>query len=724
MPYSKEDVGLTLKRYFGYDSFRPHQYEVIERTLNGKDSIVLMPTGGGKSICFQLPALLLDGTALVISPLISLMKDQVESLKGNGILAAYFNSSQSYQEQHEVKSALKTGGLKILYVSPEKVLSSSIDELLKDVNVSLVAIDEAHCISQWGHDFRPEYTRLNQLKLKFPDIPFLGLTATADKITRRDIESQMMLDEPRLFVSSFNRANLSLSVKAGRGKFQEIQKFLRNRKEESGIIYCLSRKNCESVSAKLNAEGYKSKYYHAGLNADERSSVQEDFINDRIPIICATIAFGMGIDKSNVRFVIHYNLPQNIEGFYQEIGRAGRDGLDSDTLLFYSIADVITIKRFLMESGQKELQENKLKRMMEYAEAQICRRRILLSYFGEELKKDCGNCDICKNPPNWIEGKQLVQKALSALVRIDRAEKTAGLNMLIDVLRGSNRRELLNEGLNEIRTYGAGRNHSFEDWSAYLIQMLQLGFFEIQYDKGSSLRVTELGMRVLKSDSSVKMSRPMNSDEKSGSTGRQQKPISKKEQFDELLYDHLRVLRKELAAKKRVPPYVIFHDTTLTELVETKPVTLDQFSSISGVGESKLQQYGKLFTEEILKFIVAQAEEGNKVKGSSALVTYFYFEKSMSIPQIASKRELAESTIAAHLIKLKDEGWDNFELGGIVSQAEKNRVLEAWKKISESNLDISIFKYLQDEIPAYKGNIAYHLLKKEGKIDSTQELKQ
>jgi len=713
--FSKEDIEVTLKRYFGYDSFRPHQYEIIKRTLEGHDSIVLMPTGGGKSICFQLPSLLMEGTALVISPLISLMKDQVESLRSNGILAAYFNSSQNYNEQHKVKSALKSGKLKILYVSPEKVLSSRIDALLENAKISLVAIDEAHCISQWGHDFRPEYTRLNQLKLKFPDVPFLGLTATADKITRRDIEKQMMLDDPKLFISSFNRPNLSLAVKAGRGKFQEIQKFIRDKKDESGIIYCLSRKNCESVSAKLNSEGYTSRYYHAGMSADERSKVQEDFINDKIPIICATIAFGMGIDKSNVRFVIHYNLPQNIEGFYQEIGRAGRDGLKSDTLLFFSIADVITIKKFLQDAGQKQLQESKLKRMMEDAEAQICRRRILLSYFGEELLEDSGNCDICLNPPNWIEGKLLVQKALSALVRIDRAEKSVGFNMLIDVLRGSNRRDLLNEGLNKIRTYGAGRNHSFEDWSAYLIQMLQSGFFEIRYDHGSVLKITELGMRVLKDDSSVKMARPLSFVEKLATKESTPKPTSKKEQFDELLYDHLRLLRKELAAKKRVPPYVIFHDTTLSELVEVKPISIEQFSKISGVGDSKLQTYGKFFTDEILKFIVQLSEEGMKVRGSSSLISYSYFQNEMTILDIAEKRNLAPATIASHLTKLSDEGIE-IDLKKIVSESEINRVYEAWKKINENKIDISIYKYLEDEMPSYKGNIAYHLLKREGKI--------
>lgn len=591
----------TLKRYFGFDSFRPLQKEVIEHLMEKKEALVIMPTGGGKSLCYQLTALLLPGTTIVVSPLISLMKDQVEDLRNSGIAAEALNSSNTDEENTKIKRNCLAGKTKLLYISPEKLLSEA-DYLLKDIEVSLFAIDEAHCISQWGHDFRPEYAQLGFLHQKFPDTPIVALTATADKITREDIIKQLKLKNPKLFLTSFDRPNLHLEVKRGytqKEKNQAILEFIRQRTDESGIIYCLSRNNTEKIASYLTKQGLSCKAYHAGLPNPIREEAQEDFINDRVQIICATIAFGMGIDKSNVRWVIHYNLPKSIENFYQEIGRAGRDGLPSDTLLFYSVSDVILLSQFANESKQRDINLEKLNRMQQYAEAVNCRRRILLNYFGETTATDCGNCDICLNPPQKIEGTIWVQKALSAIAR---THQQIGLTLLIEILRGLRNGRIIQNNYHQLKTFGAGKDISSRDWQDYLLQMIHLGYLEIAYNEFNHLKITSLGRQVLfgKAKASLVVIKK--------EEGKKATPKRKKEVVDfpsienKELFEELRQLRKELAKEEGVPAYLVFSDKTLRILANTQPTTIAAFGLINGIGEYKQEKYGKIFIQCIKDF--------------------------------------------------------------------------------------------------------------------------
>ena len=590
----------VLKKYFGYAEFRQQQAAIIKAALQGKHTLVLMPTGGGKSICFQIPALMLPGLTLVVSPLISLMKDQVDSLKANGIKAAYLNSSISIEAQRDIEQELLNNELKLLYTAPERLVTYEFRNLLSKIKLSLVAIDEAHCISQWGHDFRQEYTQLgflNDLK-----IPIMALTATADKITRRDIIKQLEIKDSNIFVASFDRPNLNLDVRPGQKKMQQLLPFLEAHQNESGIIYCLSRKGTEQLAEKLNDEGYQAAHYHAGVDNETKMKVQEAFQKDDMPIIVATIAFGMGIDKSNVRFIVHYNLPKNLESYYQEIGRAGRDGLPSDTILFYSYADVMKMKSWANDSGQPELQNNKLQRIQQYAEASICRRRMLLSYFGEHYDKDCGNCDVCKNPPKYLDGTVLAQKALSTIERMQRKGVAPKLTLLAEVLRGSGKKELYTLGLDKLPTYGIGRDVSFLDWQQYLVQMLHLGLFEIAYDEHNTLKTTTAGWRVLKGEV-VKMVKPVSYMKKKAAAESAAKKKTIPEDYDNNLFEALRSLRKAIAVEENVPPFVIFHDSTLKSIAAHKPQTLAALAEMPGIGEHKLNKYGEKFRAAVAGFV-------------------------------------------------------------------------------------------------------------------------
>ena len=719
----------ALKKYFGYDDFRPQQLAIIRHVYAGKDGIVLMPTGGGKSMCFQIPAVTMQGTVIVVSPLISLMKDQVDGLRAVGIRAAFLNSSQRGSESHAVEQAYEAGELHLLYVSPEKLLSPGFFTFLRRRRVCLFAIDEAHCISAWGHDFRPEYTMLKQLKSAFGEVPVLALTATADRLTRRDMAEQLGIPKAKQFIASFNRPNLSLEVRPGQKRREQIVRFIRERPGQAGIVYCLSRKQTENLADKLREAGYNAEAYHAGLSADRRAKVQSDFINDKTLIVCATIAFGMGIDKSNVRWVIHYTLPKNLENYYQEIGRAGRDGSKSDTLLFYSYNDYTTLKDMISGGGNTEIQLAKLDRMKEYAESLACRRRILLNYFSEDHRENCGNCDVCANPPKRFDGTVLAQKALSVVARLREA---VGMGMAIDVLRGSARQDLRKNGFDRVKTYGAGRDMSTYDWTQYFGQLISLGYLYVAHEDYNKLRLAPAARRVLFDGEQVELVQFQTIKERKAQEEKKTAKRAAAPRSRDSLFELLREVRRSLAKDAAIPPYLIFSDKTLEEMAAAAPTSELGMARISGVGEVKLARFGDHFLQAIRNY--AGEKEGTaaaavpetremrendirKVKKAedrarrgatpTHLVTYKQYMGGASIRDIASERGLKPTTTYSHLAKAYEEGHD-LEIEDLIPGQAIDWIDEALREVPEAEGRKAVLAYIAEHYQ--DGLVKYHHL--------------
>jgi len=688
----KENIASLLKTYFGYDNFRPNQEKIIEEILAGKDAVAIMPTGGGKSLCFQLPALALPGTAIVISPLIALMKDQVDSLKANGIAADFYNSSQSYDEQKRILGNLREGKLRLFYIAPESL--TQLLPVLSSLKISLIAVDEAHCISTWGHDFRPAYTQLGSLKSKFPDVPILALTATADRATQDDITKQLNIPEASVHIASFDRKNLFLEVRPGNNRIGQILSFLKSRPEESGIIYCLSRNGTENLAARLRQSGYQAKAYHAGMTSEERSAIQEDFVNDRTPIIVATIAFGMGIDKSNVRWIIHYNMPKNIEGYYQEIGRSGRDGLPAHTLLFYSFADIIQLRQFIKGTPTEDFQLAKLERMQQFAEALSCRRIALLNYFGEHFSEDCGNCDICKAPPQYFDGTLLAQKVCSAVSRLKEQE---ALGMVLDVLRGSQNAAIYEKGYQHIKTYAAVKDISWQDLHQYIIQLINRGVLEIRFHENGRLLLTPLARSILYEGKKLRLA-----------TLIQAKTETKKGHFPkaekETLFEKLRKLRTIIALEENVPAYIIFSDASLIDMEEKLPYSEEKFAQISGVGKAKQEKYARRFLK-----VIAAHQQSLQPKTPTHEQSFLLHKKGFSPEEIAEQRFMKTETIYGHLLKTHQLG-EVIDLHQLITSEEIKTIEKARKTLEDPEGLRPYFDHFEEQMPYWKIKFGLYFL--------------
>ena len=685
------------------------QAEIIDHVLEGQNTLVILPTGGGKSICFQIPALCLEGITIVVSPLIALMTDQVMALKELGVAAACMHSSLSSIEKREITEQIQDGTLKMLYMAPESLLQERFLRFISSIKVSLIAIDEAHCISVWGNDFRPEYTKLGMLRQEIPQVPIIALTATADTATQQDILKQLSMPDAKMFLGSFERGNLTIRSSPGQDRFSKILRFLFQYKNQTGIIYCLSRKGAESLSKKLKEAGYNSGYYHAGMDGMSRNRIQQRFQNDEIRIVCATIAFGMGIDKSNVRFVIHYNLPKNIEGYYQEIGRAGRDGLDAECLLFYSWADKMRLQQFIDEGEGnttfKRVQTEKLNRMWECSTAPSCRTNLILNYFGEFRAEGCGHCDNCLNPPKVFDGTILAQKALSAVYRTHQRAKT---DILIDILRGSSRQEILTNNYNEIKTYGAGRDLPFLDWKDYITQLLNQGLISIDYSHGSALKATPLSKAVLSGEKKVDLVKF----EKSKPAA---KKISKGQLVTDELFEKLRQWRLLTAKARGVPAYAVFTDATLKEIVKAKPIVAEDLLMIEGIGVKKKEDYGDHVLEVIRDYLLTQNHK-KSIKGKTYIETLKLINEGKNPLQIATERDLQLLTIYSHIGTLYEKG-EAIDIHQYIS-LEKCEVIGAkWKSLNQPKDLKPVHQALNGQYDYYEVRLGMAWMKVQEKSD-------
>lgn len=597
-PQTTDQLSQTLSKVFGYGEFRPHQREIIEQVIAGDSAFVLMPTGGGKSLCYQLPTLLRQGLGIVISPLISLMKDQVDALKANGVSAAFYNSSLDAESARRILSQLHNGELNLLYVAPERLMRPDFIERLQQIEIALIAIDEAHCVSQWGHDFRPEYAQLGRLAELFPTIPRIALTATADPQTRKDIRRVLGLEKAACHITGFDRPNIRYAVLEKHNPFNQLRQFLDSHKNDAGIIYALSRKRVERLTAQLYEKGIRAAAYHAGLSSEQRNWVQEQFLRDEIDIVVATVAFGMGIDKPNVRFVVHYDLPKNIESYYQETGRAGRDGLPAEALLLFGTQDIVLVRQ-LVESGDNpdrvRIEIHKLNTMIALAESVTCRRQVLLNYFGEQIDGGCGNCDLCLDPPETFDATEDARKALSCVYRVGQA---FGIKHVIDVLRGADNERIRRLGHNQLSTYGIGNDKTEIEWSSLIRQLIHHGYLLQDIEHYSVLRLTPESRPVLRGEKPLQLALPRIK-EKAQRKAKAPKGAAEIGPYDEALFERLRTLRKSLADEANVPPYVVFGDNSLLLMARDKPTEVDEFLAISGVGQAKLERYGDEFMNAI-----------------------------------------------------------------------------------------------------------------------------
>ena len=709
-----ETAQIGLKKYFGYDQFRPLQEQAIQAVLEGKDTMVLMPTGGGKSMCFQIPAIISDGMGIVVSPLISLMRDQVKGLRQNNIKAAFLNSSLSMAEAGLVENAVLKGNVDLLYISPEKLLSERFYNIMRSVKINLFAIDEAHCISSWGHDFRPEYTKMSALKKAFPHVPIIALTATADKLTRGDILKQLSIPNAEVFIDSFDRPNLYLEVRPGQKRIEQIIEYIKERPRKAGIIYCLSRKNTEDLAGKLQAKGIKAMSYHAGMPNEIRSQVQDAFINDNIQVVCATVAFGMGIDKSNVRWVIHYSLPKNMEGYYQEIGRAGRDGLPADTLLFYSYRDIMILRQILDGDNDQmtRMKLEKLERMRQYTDAYECRRKVLLNYFSETLTTNCNNCDVCRNPPDFFNGTIVAQKALSAVYR---TKQNIGAELLINILRGAHRKELLDQGYHKIKTYGAGREYSYIEWKYFIEQIINKGILEIGYDDRNKLKLTSKSFAILFGNEKVNLVKYVDPKAAKTASKFKFKAKSKKQIFEEELLNELIIVRKQLGQANGIPPYLIFDDKTLKEISIKKPVASFQLYEISGISEKKMELYGNVFLKAVQNFIIQKDKIGESISTMSLWVSYALFVQGTPIKKISVDRQFQDRTVVMHLAKVYELGAD-IPIFDFVSQSEIVAISEKLHTFEDEIKLKPIFDAFDGKISYAKIQFALAHLRKIGEL--------
>lgn len=586
----------VLKRVFGYRQFRPQQLDIICDLVEGRDNFVLMPTGGGKSLCYQVPAFLRPGTAIVVSPLIALMQDQVAALQANGVAAQMLNSSQDPETSEQVIRQLHNGELELLYVSPERLLMDGFLAQLQRIPIALFAIDEAHCVSQWGHQFRPEYSQIGSLRQRFTNVPFIALTATADQTTQADILQQLQFHDPKIHLGSFDRPNIRYNVMEKQQPFNQLLRFLKQQTGEAGIIYALSRKRVDDIANKLAAEGFSVGAYHAGLSAQTRHQVHHDFLHDQVDIVVATVAFGMGIDKPNVRFVVHYDVPKNIEGYYQETGRAGRDGLPSQALLLFGMQDVSTARQFVenvSNEDQRRLETFKLNSMVSFAEAQTCRRNVLLNYFGESNTQPCGNCDVCLNPPELFDATEAAQKALSCVYRLNQG---FGVKHVIDVLRGLDNERIRQFQHDQLSTYGIGKDLSAHQWNSIIRQLIHLGYLFQDLQHYSVLKLTELSGSLLKGQQPIQLAMPKKEAPAKRAKNDRANALNP---ADQQLFEDLRDLRKQLADQQNVPAYVIFGDISLLDMAQKRPQTEDEFLEVSGVGQAKLERYGEVFLTRI-----------------------------------------------------------------------------------------------------------------------------